>query len=266
MRLLLVAILILLLAPEASAQTAAAQPPRTVPIQAEVAAQASFETSYLLALYMTQLANAGTPPSQADIDEAVRQYLTNGAAVTGVPASGPAAAYFRNGADVLAYERPGGAPAPGATPDAGTSSTETSHAEDAGAQRTVPGGEQVAPGVVATAEPAPRAVLQAGASMPAGTACATLDDLETAMAIARQFRTGASPTATSPPTPATAPTPVPPCVQTTPPAAAQPAPKCPSGPSLLSRIAPALGGALLGGLAVALWSYPRPLRVPRRRS
>src|SRR5271155_4494413 len=91
---------LLLLARTAAAQTTTPEPvsPATPPLQGEgvAAAQASVQTSYLLALYMMALANAGTPPSPADIDEATRQYLTNGAAATGVPSSGPRAAYFTN--------------------------------------------------------------------------------------------------------------------------------------------------------------------------
>lgn len=133
-------VLVLLLAPDASAQPiAAGQLARTGAMQAEIAAQASFDTSYLLALYMTQLAAAGAPPSQADIDEAATQYLTNGAAVTGVPSTGPGAEYFRNGAAVtgvpssgpgatyfhdgaavMAYPTPRATPAPGATNQAVT--------------------------------------------------------------------------------------------------------------------------------------------------
>ena len=135
-------VLVLLLAPDAAAQPVAAeQPARAVPMQAEIAAQAAFDTGYLLALYMTQLAAAGAPPSQADIDEAARQFLTNGAAVTGVPSTGPGAEYFRNGAtvtgvpssgpgaayfhdgaDVMAYPTPRVIPAPGATNQAGAGS------------------------------------------------------------------------------------------------------------------------------------------------
>src|ERR1700722_6552937 len=104
--------LVLFLAPDAFAQSVAAeQPAPTMPTQAGMAVQASFDTSYLLALYMTQLAAAGAPPSQADIDAAARQYLTNGAAVTGVPGTGPDAEYFRNGAAVTAVPNSGpGAP------------------------------------------------------------------------------------------------------------------------------------------------------------
>src|ERR1700722_10847689 len=107
--------LVLLLARAASAQTLGTQPPRgTVQARSEVAAQASFDTgaqatfdtSYLLALYMMQLQGAGTPPTQADIDEAARQYFTNGAVVTAVPTSGPGAAYYRDGASVMAYRTP----------------------------------------------------------------------------------------------------------------------------------------------------------------
>src|SRR6202035_537570 len=79
-------VVVLLFAPDAWAQPVAAEPPaRTTPTQSELAAQASFDTSYVLALYMAQLAAAAAPPSQADIDEAAWQYFTNGAAVTGVP-------------------------------------------------------------------------------------------------------------------------------------------------------------------------------------
>jgi hypothetical protein len=58
---------------------------------------------------------------------------------------------------------------------------------------------------------------------------------------------------------------VPKAVEAAPARVAEPAPECPAGPSLLARIATALAGAILGGLAVALWSRPRPLRVAHGR-
>jgi hypothetical protein len=267
-------VLVLLLAPDASAQPAAAgQPARTAPMQAEIAAQASFDTSYLLALYMTQLAASGAPPSQADIDEATRQYLTQGAAVTGVPSSGPGAAYFHDGAEVTAYPTPPGTPAQGATNLAGTGAVASgSYEEDAGTSQAVPttgeerqttpesGGAQPAP--VSEAEPGPRTT---------GLTCSPRE-IEAAIAIGGQFAT-----ATAPPKPAasyapsTASNPVPSPVEAdnaleaarAP--VAEPAPKCPASPSLLARIATAVAGAVLGGLAVALWSRPRPLRVAHGR-
>src|ERR1019366_9466210 len=141
-------VLVTLLAPLAFAQTAAGQAVRTVPTQPEIAAQATFDTGYLLALYMAQLAAAGTPPSQADIDEATRQYLTNGAAVTSVPTSGPGAAYFHNGAEVMAFPTQPVAPAPEATVSAGAGSLESEpypYEMDAGVSPAPSSGEEAAP-------------------------------------------------------------------------------------------------------------------------
>jgi hypothetical protein len=73
---------VVLLSPDASAQVAAGQSSRLDPMQVEIAAQATYDTSYRLALCMTQLAAAGNAPSPADIEEAAHQYFTNGAAVT----------------------------------------------------------------------------------------------------------------------------------------------------------------------------------------
>jgi hypothetical protein len=58
----------------------------------------------LLQLYGLQAEQQAAMP-QADRDELTRraaEYFTNGAAVTGVPTSGPGAAYFQNGAEVAA--------------------------------------------------------------------------------------------------------------------------------------------------------------------
>src|ERR1019366_10121808 len=134
-RALAATVLVTLLAPQAFAQTAAGQAVRTVPTQPEIAAQATFDTSYLLALYMVQLAAAGAAPPQL------------------------------------------------------------------------------------------------------ATAC--------------------------PPTDAS--TLVPQRAEQAPPAVREPAIQCQAGPSAPSRIPPALGGALLGALAVALWSRSRPVRAARTR-
>ena len=288
MRALLAAMaLVLLLAPRAWAQTAARMPPRAASMPAESTAQGSFTTSYLLELYLNQLASAGTPPSQADIDEATRQYFTNGAAATGVPASGPNAAYFHdgaavtgapssgpgsayfhNGAAVLAYGRP--------VATASSKAGRTDAAPPASASRATTAGAPSAPAgsaLTSAAAAAPTTGARPGASLAAGPACATIDDMEAAMAITSAFEgtaegAAASPAATSCP-PGAAPPPAPRCPPTS---AVAPAPTPPSVPpapegrSLPSRIAAALGGALLGGLAVALWTRPRQLRVARRRS
>jgi hypothetical protein len=71
-------------------------------VQAEIASQSNYSASAVLALCMSQMAAAGNAPNQADIDEAARQYLTNAAAVAGVPSTGPAASFFENGAAVTA--------------------------------------------------------------------------------------------------------------------------------------------------------------------
>jgi hypothetical protein len=284
--------LVLLLAPDASAQPVAAeQLARTMPMQAETVAQASFDTGYLLALYMTQLAAAGAPPSQADIDEAARQYFTNGAAVTGVPSTGPGAEYFRNGAavtgvpssgpgaayfhdgaDVMAYPPPRVTPAPDATNQAGPGAVASeSYEEDAGTSQAVAntgeGAEtrpsETQPAPVSEVEPGPRTV---------GLTCSPLE-IEAAIAIASQFATAAAPprpAASCSPSTASNPVLLPvektaKGVEAAAARAAEPALQCPAGPSLLARIATALAGAILGGLAVALWSRPRPLRVAHGR-
>jgi hypothetical protein len=257
--------LVLLFAPEAWAQRAGPQA-RTAPIGPEIAAQASFDTGYVLALYMAQLAATGTPPSQADIDEAARLYFTNGAAVVGVPSSGPGAAYFRNGAQVMAYPAPQAAPSVAVAAGKGAFGNEPS-SEDAGAQGTAVGAEEVAPpGASATGPARSSAEAGSGASAAAGSTCTPLE-LEAAMALASQFATAAAPAT---PVPACMPAPpstsVPPRTALAPVFVAEAAPSCPAGPSLFARIAPALGGVLFGGLAVALWSRPRSFRPthPRR--
>ena len=184
-------LLVLLLAPEASAQVTSGQTAGMAPVQAEVAAQASFDTSYLLALYMAKLAAAGKAPSQADVDEAARQYFTNGAAATSVPSSGPNAAYFQNGAAVTAlpssgpsaayfhngaevmayYPAPPAAPAPVATGEA-SAGLIGSELNDAGIPRPVASTEDAAPTGTATLQPAPTPEVPAGASTAPGLTCA----------------------------------------------------------------------------------------------
>jgi hypothetical protein len=273
-------VVLLLLASEASAQVAGGQPAQTV------ATQATFDTSYLLAFYMTQLAAAGNAPTQADINEAARQYFTdgaavtsvptsgpgaayfqNGAAVTGVPSSGPGAAYFHNGAQAMAYyPAPQVTPAPVATGHASASPAASPlYEEDAGVPRALVSTAEGAPTGPAATHPPPTSEVPAEASAATGLTCSPLE-IEAAMAIASQFATAAvpRPSATSC-TPSPASNSVPAHAETALPSPAEPAPSCPPGASLLSRIAPALGGALFAGLAVALWSRPRPLRVAQRR-
>lgn len=260
-------VLVLLLGPEASAQVAAGQSARIVPTQSEMAAQATFETSSLLALYMTQLAAAGTAPNQADIDKAARQYFTNGAAVTSVPTSGPGAAYFHDGAEVLAYyPAPQVTPAPDATRELGAGLVRSeSYEEDAGVGHAVARTGAAEPIGAAAAPPAPTSEVGAGPSAATGLTCSPRE-IEAAMAIAREFATAAGPPpAATPcvPPPALVLAPLP--AETAAGSAIEPAPHCPPGPSLLSRIALALGGAIFGGLAVALCWRPRLLRAAQRR-
>jgi hypothetical protein len=40
--------------------------------------------------------------------------------------------------------------------------------------------------------------------------------------------------------------------------------RCPDAPSAVWRFLPAILGAMLGGIAVALWARPRAFRVPLR--
>jgi hypothetical protein len=265
--------IVLLLAPQASAQVISGPPPRIASPPDNIVAQTTFDTSYLLSRYMTELAAAGVAPTQADIDEAARQYFTNGAEVTGVPAtgpgaayfrngaevtgvpsSGPGAAYFRNGAEVFAYPAPRSVPAPEATgqPGAVLAASE-SNGEDAGMLRDAAGSEDAgAPAIGA----APTSVAEAGASAAPAVSCPP-SEIEAAMAIARQFATATlPPQATTSWAPPTAPT-----NEATPPwtpsCAVQPPSECLPRPSFWSRVGLALGGAFLGGLAVALWSRPR---------
>jgi hypothetical protein len=114
--------------------------------------------------------------------------------------------------------------------------------------------------------------VQTGTSTAPVLACGPLE-LEAAMAIASQFATAEAPppppAVSCEPCPAPNPYPVQRRAESQPVAAVEtaPPPACPAGPSLLSRLAPALGGALFGGLAVVLWSrpWPRPIRVTRVR-
>ena len=286
-RVLSAIVLLLLLAPDASAQPIAAeQRVRTVPMEAESAAQASFDTSYLLALYMTQLAAAGAAPSQADIDEAARQYLTNGAAVTGVPSTGPGAEYFRNGAtvtgvpssgpgaayfhdgaDVMAYPTPRVTPAQGATNQAVPGAVASvSYEENAGTSQAVANTGEGPETRLSEVQATPVSEVEAGPKT-TGLTCSPLE-IEAAIAIASQFATAAAPptpAASCSPSTASNPVETAKAVEGAPARAAEAAPRCPAGPSLLARIATALAGAILGGLAVALWSRPRPLRVAHGR-
>jgi hypothetical protein len=246
-RLLAAMVLVLLFAPRAWAQPRYLQPQaQPAPAGTLTQAQAGYDTATLLALYMSQLASSGRAPSQSDISEAARQYFTNGAAVSTVPTSGPGAAYFQNGAAAMSY---------GATP-----------------VPTVPASPPVVqPAAVPVPVPVPAgapdqtatpATTAADTSAPAGTAPGVT---ESQAANPSNQSVGTPPPAASPP-PAS---PVQPLYQTivvSPPAppapATEPEPEatCPPAPSLLSRIAPAFGGLLFGGFAVALWTRPRMLR------
>jgi hypothetical protein len=253
-------------------------PVRTAPVQAEIAAQASFDTGYLLALYMRQLAAAGMPPRQADIDEATQQYFTNGAAATNVPASGPGAAYFHNGAAAM------GAPSSGpgaayfhngaevtAYPVSGVTSKE-GPAGQADGGVSVPAsseGDASVEGTGARNEPnmpaAPAPPQVRVPQLQPGTSCSPLE-IQAAMALATQF---ANPSSAMPAASACPPTPPPRLVALPVEMASTSASgtevKCLPAASGWSRVASALGGLLFGGLGVALWTRPRQLRAAPRR-
>lgn len=269
-RILAPLLLVMLLASDALAQVSSG-PPTGAPLQ--VATQASFDTGFLLAAYMAQLASAGTPPSPADVDEAARLYFTNGAAVTGVPTSGPGAAYFhdgaevtgvpttgpgaayfQNGAQVLAYPSPLAPPARETSVVAGAGQPIVSPPEDAGEPR-------VASESTANVPASPSLPSQSGAGTAADLTCSPRE-IEAAMAFASQFAAAAPAPPTEPSyTPTTASTSVTPAAETTPALVKAPPLRCPSGPSVWSRFLVAGIGAVVGALAVALWSRPRALRV-----
>lgn len=283
-------ILVLLLAPDAAAQVSAGQAVRLIPTQGEVAAQASFDTSYMLGLYMSQLAAEGAAPNQADIDEATRQYFTNGAGVTGVPGSGPGAAYFTNGAAVTSvpnsgpgaayfhngaavmayYPTPEVIPAPVASAGAVTARIGSEqHEGEVGVERATASTEEAAPMAAAAAAAPVSEVRAAGTSLATGPTCSPAE-IEMAMAIAREYATAASPFCAAPSTPTGPSTAFPLApVETAPALAPEPPPSCPPAPAagsaLFSRLVVALGGALLGALAAVLWSRPRALHMAQRR-
>ena len=261
MRRFLVAMVLLLvlapLAPKAWAQGYLRQQVQPAMTPGQTSAQATYDNATMLALYMSQLASSGRAPNQSDINEAARQYFTNGAAVSTVPTSGPGAAYFQNGAAAVTY---GAAPAP--TVPAPTA--------------TVQPAAVYAPPAAPALQPAPVPVPP---SAPDDTTTATTSAPDTRTAGSNALGVteaqAANPTsqaAIAPPPAPTAspypPAPVQPLYQTilvsTPPAPEpEPALRCAPEPSLFSRIGPAFGGLLFGGLAVALWSRPRMIRTRR---
>ncbi len=245
----------LLLAPADAFAQGYLRPPASGPPapQNAVANQAGVDTAALLTLYMRQLASTGQAPSQSDIDEATRQYFTNGAAVSTVPTSGPGATYFQNGAAVMSY---GGSPSP--TPTA-VSPTGTVQPAAVAAQ---------VPPVVPVPVPQPVPVsppAEAPTAAEAEPTAATTTANNAAGVTEAQAANPTSPPAAAPVINISAPAPVQPLVQTiiVPGAEPEPVLQCPAPPSFLSRIAPALAGLLFGGFAVALWSRPRMIRNQR---
>ena len=259
-RLLAAMVLVLLLAalaPKAGAQGYLRQQVQPAITPAQTAAQATYDNATMLALYMSQLASSGRAPNQSDINEAARQYFTNGAAVSTVPTSGPGAAYFQNGAAAVTY---------GATP-ASTVTAPTATVQPAAVYAS-PAAPALQPVPVPVPVRAPDDTTAAAAA-PADTSTATSSAPGVTEA---QAANPTSQAAIAPPPAPTAspypPAPVQPLYQTillsTPPAPEpEPALRCAPEPSLFSRIGPALGGLLFGGLAVALWSRPRMIRTRR---
>jgi hypothetical protein len=273
--------IVLLTAREASAQGPASQPPLVASPQGQLAAQTTFDSAYLLARYMTELAAAGAAPSQADIDEAARQYFTNGAEamgvpssgpgaayfqngaeVTGVPSTGPRAAYFRNGAEVMAYRVSPPAMASQETPRSSVAIIGTKPPdEDSGARPDAANSDDAGENADGNGL-GPTSESKSGIAT-SGVACPP-SEIEAAMGIAGQFAKNSAPPAVIPWVSlgtATEPTPL-----ITPSCPAPTVPVCTPRPSLWSRLGPGLGGAFLGGLAVALWSRPRSLRAVQRSS
>lgn len=265
-RLTAAVVLVLLSTRPAWAQAPPTRPPPPVPPAAvELNAQSSIDAAYLLAQYMAALASAGMPPSPSDIDEATRQYLTNGAAVTSAPTQGPGAAYFHNGAEVT------GAPASGPGADYFHNGSQVLAYYPA--PRPTP---------AATAQPAVEAELDAGMAANAAEDAGVPGAPEEAAAPVAPTPTETAPTPASTssvpvsppverpavqseamPAPPLASSSCPPCAVATATEAPAAAPQCPEGTSKLARVATALGGALCGGLAVVLWTRPRSPR-PRR--
>jgi hypothetical protein len=244
------------LAPKAWAQGYLRQQVQPAMTPGQTAAQATYDNATMLALYMSQLASSGRAPNQSDINEAARQYFTNGAAVSTVPTSGPGAAYFQNGAAAVSY---GAAPAPTVPPPTATVQPAAVYAPPA------------APALQPVPVPVPP-------SAPDDTTTVTTSAPETQTIASNapgvteaQAANPTSQAATAPPPPAAnpyPPAPVQPLYQTilvSTPLAPEPelALRCPAEPSLFSRIGPAFGGLFLGGLAVALWSRPRMIRTRR---
>ena len=236
---------------------------------------------------MARLAAAGAAPSQADIEEATRQYFANGAALTSAPASGPGSAYFHNGAEATRAPSsgPGSAyfhngaeatafyPAPRAASvpegaleaEAGAGAAAIAPREaEAGVVRPLVVAEPAAPAAAAPAQPDTGS--EAGGPIaPTGLTCSA-SEIEAAMALARQFAAATTPPLAAPScAPATGASPLPPGAAAFPLSLGDPSPNCSQEPSFLSRLAAALGGAILGGAAVAAWSRLRALRGTLRR-
>jgi hypothetical protein len=252
-RLIAATVLILVLSPKAWAQGYARPPAAPPPIPGQTATPASYDTAALLAVYMSQLASSGRAPNQSDIDEATRQYFTNGAAASTVPTSGPGAAYFQNGAGVMSY---GASPSP--TPTA-VSPTATAPAPSAPAPAppvVAPPVTVYAPSDTTTAAPSPDDTSPPASTTPGVT------EAQAASPMSQAAAASPAPVAAQPPAPA-----APPIYQTilvSTPQAPAPEPdsavQCPPAPSALGRVASAFGGLLFGGFAVALWLRPRMIR------
>jgi len=271
-------------AASAQAQVAGGPPARAAPTPVEVAAQASLDTGSLLAGYMAQLAAAGAPPSQADIEEAARLYFTNGAAVTSVPTTGPRAAYFTNGAAVMAVPSsgPGAAyfhngaaalaysPAPTSSPAPQPTGEANAGVPPVASNTEKPVAPPVAPAETAAGPPV--AAPPTAPSTAPEPSCSPLE-IQAAMAIARQFAIASVPapaalsgTSTAVPSSSARSAELAPASTSE---LAELAPRCPPAPPLLSRVAAAgMGGLFFGGFGVALWLRSRPRRVAKslRRS
>ncbi|HEY4011916.1 MAG TPA: hypothetical protein VGM06_01150 [Polyangiaceae bacterium] len=218
-------------------------------------------------------APAGRAPTQAEIDEAVHQYFTNGAAVmsvpssgpaadyfrngasvTSVPTSGPGAAYFQNGAEVTAYRDPEEspimeAPAPPTTPPVPSSAPTGSSTATTGSPGVTPlptanGSSSPRPVAVPTMTPAGPPVSTPSSEAPAD------DHTDTPAGTPSRPEPSGTSALASPAAPTTAGEP-------TGALAVERSVESSFDVLRLARLFPALGGALLGGLAIVFLSRAR---------
>ena len=167
------------------------------------------------------------------------------------------------------YPTPQAVPPPEGTGEASEARVGTeSREEDAGLERATESTEQGVPMELPASRPEPASEVRT--STATGLSCSPAE-IEMAMAIAKEYAAAAaSPVCATPSSALGSSTALPrPAAETAATLVAGPAPHCPSEPAMgcavLFRVIVAIGGAFLGGLAVALWTRPRPLRIAQHR-